>query len=63
MKRKQVKPYVLPVAQWIISKYGYLTQEKFISDKNYFADILTQFIQTGQVQVQMETTQTNDTSN
>ena len=44
MKIKQVKPYVLPVAQWIISRYGCLTQEKFISDKNYLADILTQFV-------------------
>ena len=63
MKSKQVKPYVLPVAQWIISKYDCLTQEKFISDKNYFADILTQFIQTGQGQVQIETCETKDTPN
>ena len=48
---EQVEEYLLPVAKWIISKYGSLTQEKFTGDKNYFADILTQFAQTGPVHV------------
>ena len=60
MRLKQVEPYLLPVAQWIISKYGCLTQEKFISDRNYLTDIVARFIQTDheQVEVQIETCET-----
>ena len=43
---KQVKPFVEPVAKWMFSTYGALEMDRFITEKQYFAMILEQYIQT-----------------
>ena len=40
---KQVKPYVELAARWMLSAYGALEQDRFITDKEYLATMLKQY--------------------